>query len=413
MARFWQPPILRNTKDNHEQHRHVTWLELFFDLAFVVAIASVAHELSNVNMREGIMTFAMLFIPVWWAWLGDAIYNNRYDPEDHANEIITMIQMFGVVGLAIFAHNGLHGGFVGFVLSFSLVRFMLAFLNYRVGKYHKNERKITNYFIGTVLISQIFWLSSIFADDMLRYTLAGIGIAIELLAPIFNARYQQQAYLNADHLSSRFGFFIIIILGEILAAVVRSAHEMGHSSRGLLLAALAVIMAFSFWWIYFENENGPRVIKKFFSRSGKLEKKNVISGYTWVYSHLPLSMGLIAFALAVERIIATGPDITLSPRLLFVLLIGLIVALLSTAIMQMAALTHAWCQKLHHIKMVLPFISIILLLVAVLVGKFIQPLTVLGIFTGTLLIQVLLQEIIEHVIEKHSGGHSQQHGHSH
>ena len=214
-------------------------------------------------------------------------------------------------------------------------------------------------------------------------------------------------------MSSRFGFFIIIILGEILAVVVSSVIEASPSLRELSLAALAVTMAFSFWWVYFENENGPQVIKKFFSDTGKLAKKNVVSGYVWTYSHLPLSMGLIAFALAVERIIAAGPNVTLNPHLLFVLALGLGVSLLSIAMMQMSSLTHTWCQKLHHIKMVLPFVSIILLLVVVLGGWFTQPLTVLGVLAAVLLLQVILQEVIEHVIEGHSGDHAKGHGHSH
>lgn len=400
MAKFWQPPILRNTQDNHDEHRHVSWLELFHDLAFVAAIASVAHELSNIDLFNGALAFVMLFIPVWWAWLGDAIYNNRYDPQDHTHEILTLLQMFGIIGLAIFAHDGLGAGFTGFALSFTVVRGILAFLNYRIGKHNKEERGVAFFLAGTIVLSQLFWISAIFADGPLRFTLAGIALAIELLAPLLNARQQQQAYLNASHLSARFGFFIIIMLGEIVTAVVRSVVDVGPTTRELFLGATAIIIGFAIWWIYFENDTGPRVIINFFTPKGKLEKKNILSGYTWVYAHLPLAMGLMAMALASERIITLGSNISLTPRLQVVLMIGTSVALGSIGIMQMAALTHEWCQKLNHLKMILPFISIIILLSILAFGSLSSPLTIMSTFAIVLFVQVLSQEIIEHIIDE-------------
>lgn len=45
--KIWlQPPRLRIGEDS-EEHRHATWLELFYDLVFVVAVSQVAHYLSN------------------------------------------------------------------------------------------------------------------------------------------------------------------------------------------------------------------------------------------------------------------------------------------------------------------------------------------------------------------------------
>ncbi|MGL5060211.1 MAG: low temperature requirement protein A [Microcoleus sp.] len=49
--------------------RHDTWLELFFDLVFVVAIAKLAHFLHAHLDWTGIASFAILFVPVWWLWI--------------------------------------------------------------------------------------------------------------------------------------------------------------------------------------------------------------------------------------------------------------------------------------------------------------------------------------------------------
>ena len=46
MTSWLQPPQLRIGEDS-EEHRHATWLELFYDLVFVVAISQLAHNLQG------------------------------------------------------------------------------------------------------------------------------------------------------------------------------------------------------------------------------------------------------------------------------------------------------------------------------------------------------------------------------
>lgn len=65
------PPRLR-LADPEEviRSRRATWLELFSDLVFVVAVAELAHLLAD-QVSPGIMlVYTGLFFPVWWAWAG-------------------------------------------------------------------------------------------------------------------------------------------------------------------------------------------------------------------------------------------------------------------------------------------------------------------------------------------------------
>jgi low temperature requirement protein LtrA len=69
-AQPWlRPPRLRTLADVEEE-RHASWLELFFDLVFVVAIAELSHELVVNHTLNGFATFAALFVPVFVAWQG-------------------------------------------------------------------------------------------------------------------------------------------------------------------------------------------------------------------------------------------------------------------------------------------------------------------------------------------------------
>jgi low temperature requirement protein LtrA len=63
-----------------EGERHATWLELFFDLVFVVAIAALASFLHDNLTVDGFLGFALLFVPVGWAWMSFAYYATSTTP---------------------------------------------------------------------------------------------------------------------------------------------------------------------------------------------------------------------------------------------------------------------------------------------------------------------------------------------
>ncbi|MCA1590485.1 MAG: low temperature requirement protein A, partial [Acidobacteria bacterium] len=53
------------TLDTDAGERHASWLELFFDLVFVLAVAKVAAGLATNTDAAGFLKFAVLFVPVW------------------------------------------------------------------------------------------------------------------------------------------------------------------------------------------------------------------------------------------------------------------------------------------------------------------------------------------------------------
>jgi Bacterial low temperature requirement A protein (LtrA) len=53
---WFTPPRLRTAAD--EEDRHASWLELFFDLVFVVAITELSHQLAVDHSADGFLRFA-------------------------------------------------------------------------------------------------------------------------------------------------------------------------------------------------------------------------------------------------------------------------------------------------------------------------------------------------------------------
>jgi low temperature requirement protein LtrA len=65
-----------------ESDRHSTWTELFYDLVFVVAVAAVGHRFTEDVSWRGLSEFSLLFLVVWYSWMGYTVYADRFNSDD-------------------------------------------------------------------------------------------------------------------------------------------------------------------------------------------------------------------------------------------------------------------------------------------------------------------------------------------
>lgn len=100
-----QGPTLRIGPDRTSM-RHATWLELFFDLVFVVAVAELAQGLGDDLSFDGLLHFSVLFLPVWWSWIGATYYSNRFDSDSTLQRVLTFGQMAAAAAMAVNVHGG-------------------------------------------------------------------------------------------------------------------------------------------------------------------------------------------------------------------------------------------------------------------------------------------------------------------
>src|SRR3954451_3483131 len=117
------PLRLRSTGDTH---RKVTWLELFFDLIFVAAVAQVAEPLRDAYSADGLLRFTPLFMLIWWAWTGHSVFSTRFDTDDAVQRTLTLVQMFAVAVMAANAKDALDSrSSAGFAAAYAAVRLVL------------------------------------------------------------------------------------------------------------------------------------------------------------------------------------------------------------------------------------------------------------------------------------------------
>lgn len=283
------------------EERHATWLELFYDLVFVVAVSQVAGRLEVRASSAAALSYAFLFIPVWWAWIGAAFYVNRFGSDDLVDRLFVLLQIAVATALAVSVGSAYSGDSAGFPLAYAGIRLILVAEYIRAGHYIPEARPVTKRYAVGFAIAAVLWAVSVLVPPPVRYGLWSLGLVVDFATPITAGQLHSQFAPHGSHLPERLGQFILIVLGAAIAAVVTGLAEYKWNVPAAGTAMLALTMAFGFWWLYFEGLDASviRAVR---------EEGRVAPYQIWLYAHLPLAAGLAAAGVGAEYAIRSAPD---------------------------------------------------------------------------------------------------------
>ena len=280
--------------------RKVTWLELFFDLIFVAAVAQVAEPLHEHYSLSGVLRFATLFALIWWAWTGYTVFATRFDADDGIQRLLTLVQMFVVAAMAANAEDELHSrSSAGFMAAYAVLRLVLV-AQYLRARHLPDARPLTARYIVGHGTAALIWLASAFVPAPGRYAFWVAAFVIDLGTPWLALPHTVNVPPNPAHLPERFGLFTLILLGESVVAVM---HGMKSQEEWTFVAATSAFsgmaLLFLVWWWYFDV---AAAASERFVRS----RRDAIRFNVWSYAHFPLYLGLIVTAVGVQRIVTAA-----------------------------------------------------------------------------------------------------------
>ena len=335
---IFQPPKLRR-EECEEGERSATWLELFFDLIFVVAIAQLAHNFHEDFTFMGLAKLAVLFVPVWWCWIGATFYDTRFDNDGLVDRLITLLQMAIAATMAANIHHGLDSSSVGFALSYIAFRGVLICQYIHAGYHVPQARGLTNWYAVGFTGSIIFWLASVFVPLPWRFLLWGLGLIVDFATPFTAGSRVKNVPPDMAHTTERIGLFTIIVLGESIVAVVGGVSERQWNPMSVAIALLGLSIAFSFWWMYFDTVDE--------SPLQGMKRGQMKIALTWLYSHLPLAIGLTATGVGVEKMIhGLEHDPASGEKTLFCLAVALCMLILSNLHWTSCELGQTKCKRI-------------------------------------------------------------------
>lgn len=381
---WWSPPNFRLEEDNSIE-RHATWLELFYDLIFVAVIGKIAHSLSLDLSFSGIIGFLILFIAIWWSWLSSTLYSTRFDTDDPFHRLITGIQMFFIVILAINIHDGLGKTSASFAFAYAFVRILNVIEYHRALRSAPRTRKLTNRFVKSFGLISIIWLVSAFVPIQLRFVLWFIALIIDFLTPILLGQLSVQFPPSTSYLPERFGLFIIIVLGELVIGIINGVVEQPWNFPLVVSLGLGMSITFSLWWIYFDNLGGAAI------ESARSCSQRLWSYQLWLYMHLPLAMSIAATGIGIEKVISKAQDLVLPDTERWLICSAVAICLFTLGIINLTGLI-ASNQKRHcKFRIGYRFSSSILMIIIAIAGVNLSAVQVIGLIALICTLQIALE----------------------
>ena len=256
-------------RDPNEDHRSATPLELLYDLTFVVAFGTAANELAHYvadgQVWTAILGFAIASFAVAWAWINYSWFASAYDTDDWVMRLATMVQMLGVIILALglsqmFASIDAGGVLDNHVMvaGYVVMRVPMIFLWARAARDDPPRRAAALTYIWTISVAQVFWVTLAIVDLPIRATIALVAVfaGVEMAGPFVAERRKGGTPWHAHHIAERYGLLVIITLGEGIIGTVASINALVHGDAGWTVEAGVVAFAgvgliFATWWTYF------------------------------------------------------------------------------------------------------------------------------------------------------------------
>jgi low temperature requirement protein LtrA len=292
---------------NVSDHRRVGWLELFYDLVYVATIVQLSNKLSDDVTLNGFLTVLLLFVPIWWIWMGSTFYNSRFTADDLVHRFLVFAQIVTVSALAIAVYDGLGETSTGFAIAYAVARFILVIMYWRTARLAPEARELASRYAVGFAVAAAIWLVSAFVPPPLRFILWMIGLALDFGTPLSpgSLRLQRQLPPSGHHLPERLGLFTIIVFGESFIKVIGGYAGKEITTETALIGILGLIVVGGLWWIYNETIAVRGV------QWGR------IGVQAYVYGHLPLQFSLILVAVGVYKLVtAHDPILSDSYRLL-------------------------------------------------------------------------------------------------
>ena len=242
-----------------KENRHATWLELFFDLIFVVALGKVTHLLALAPKHEldgrTFLTFTILFLPFWWIWVLHTSFSNRFDNDSRFHRIFTLLIMFVLIILSTTIGSGIENNYRVFLMVYGLVKIITA------GLYAKDIQKIK----GRSINRRIIWVLAFgtllaVAGVFFSYQIAAVLLIISILTEIIiiqttlNSRNATEP-VDKEHLIERIGLLAIVLLGESIISLTSGLTNVNWTLLAITTGIVGFLIIAMIWWIYFDSLN--------------------------------------------------------------------------------------------------------------------------------------------------------------
>ncbi|WP_281180951.1 low temperature requirement protein A [Micromonospora rhizosphaerae] len=219
-----------------EEPRRANFLELFFDLVFVVALVQLSNGLVQDLTWSGAFQTLVLLLAMWWVWSVTAWVTDLYDPQRSAIQLLVTASMLGSLVMVValpdaFGERGLV--FAGMYAAIHVGRQIFLVLTLRGHELQRRSVRVLFWF-G---VSAVPWIAGALAHGAARGALWTLAVAVDYTArgfrfptPGLGRSPESEFPIVAEHLAERYRQLFVIALGELILDIALTLSGSGFAA---------------------------------------------------------------------------------------------------------------------------------------------------------------------------------------
>jgi low temperature requirement protein LtrA len=277
------------------RQRRVDWLELFFDLVFVVIVKQLTDLLHGEPGPFEFLVVAGLLLFAWTAWLNVTTFTNITRAQDiHGRRVAILVAMAGIGLVAVSIPEALGDSAPLLVIGLAIARVAM----WPLWLQDRRRRGLgllrpTVYGPGIAAL----WIASLLIPEPMRPYAWLVLVVVELVINFAGITHLQ---FSVAHAIERVGLFTMIVLGESVVELIL-AVDPAQSPLAWLVTAESFALVCGLFWIYFQS-SGPIAESVLPHRSAAV-LRDVIGA-----AHYVIVLGLIGVAAGLGAAIEHGGD---------------------------------------------------------------------------------------------------------
>ncbi|MFD0149492.1 low temperature requirement protein A [Streptomyces sp. NPDC055721] len=291
-----------------ERHR-VTNFELFFDLVYVFAMTRVTGYMAHEHTAHGVLQGLLLLALLWWTWSAYTWLGNQARADEgllRGGMGVAMAAVF-VVALTIpEAWHDMPGGLNGplvLVCAYLVVR-CIHFGVYSAAARAANDaglRRQIRVSWPPLLISAALLLAGAAIGGRAQTLLFAVGLLADWGGVFLTSRSDGNWRVHsASHWTERYGLFMILAMGESIAAIGVGAAEHPIGTELVIGSVLGIGIAIGLWWLYFDILS-IAAEHRLARTHGVPRARLALMAYSYV--HYVIVAGIVLTALGVEGVL--------------------------------------------------------------------------------------------------------------
>jgi low temperature requirement protein LtrA len=282
-----------------EAPQRATFLELFFDLAFVFALYQLSHELLEHLSWTGALQMLIVFLAVWRVWGITTWITDRFDPQWQPLQLMVIVSLLGILILAA----ALPEAFGEYGLIFASI-----YVAMHIGRYLALVLALRDYQLQFVTkraalwagATAVPWIAGAFVHGAAREGLWASAIATDYLVFALNFPVPGVARVTptweppvaAEHYAERYQQVFIIALGELILVSGLALTAGGFTPARTAAFVVSIATTALLWRIYIHRTGGLLAAAIAASpRSARVGRLTVYVHLSMVYSIVVIAVG--------------------------------------------------------------------------------------------------------------------------